>query len=281
MKKCYVVLMLVAMFSLAAFAEERTTTEVVEDGDGIIEPGEDETAELQRATQNPVADLISLPFQWNVSFKSGPKDSTSSVLNIQPVIPFNLNDDWNLITRTILPVINQPPIGTLDREEWGLGNLLFTGFLSPRKVEKWIWGVGPALEFPTHTNDILASDNYSAGPSVVALRMSGPWVYGGLINQLWSYTGHDPEVNKMLIQPFINYNMKDGWYLTSAPILTANWKADHSNQWTIPVGGGLGRIFRVGKQPMNFSTQFYYNVETPTNGADWSARFQLQFLFPK
>jgi hypothetical protein len=226
--------------------------------------------------------MISLPFQWNVLFDTGPDNKTASVLNIQPVIPFNLNEDWNLITRTIVPVINQPPAGGLDRQEWELGNTLFTAFLSPKDTYKgWIWGVGPAIEFPTHTNDVLASDNYSAGPSLVGLKMDGPWVYGALWNQIWSFSGDDPEVNKMLLQPFVNYNMDDGWYLVSAPIMTANWKADSNDQWTIPVGGGLGKIFRIGKQPVNASTQVFYNVEAPEHGPNWSARFQLQFLFPK
>ncbi len=280
MKKFIVLLMLMGMPAFTAFAED-TAREVVEDGDGIVEPGEDETAELARATQNPVADLISLPFQWNVGFENGPDDRTSSVLNIQPVIPLNLNDNWNLITRTILPIVNQPPVGTLSRQEWELGNTQFSGFFSPRDSKGLVWGFGPIFEFPTHTNDVLASENYSAGPTFVAIKMAGPWVVGGLINQLWSFSGDDPEVNKMLIQPIINYNLDDGWYLSSAPIITANWTRDSSNQWTIPVGGGIGKIIRVGKLPINVSTQFFYNVESPDNGDDWSARFQLQFLFPK
>ena len=284
MKKSLILLMVVGMLSFTAFAEESPTVDLdkVWDGDGILEPGEDETAELARASQNPVADMISLPFQWNVFFETGPGGNTASVLNIQPVIPFHLNEDWNLITRTVVPVINQPPAGPLDRQEWELGNTLFTAFLSPQDTYKgWIWGVGPAIEFPTHTNDVLASDNYSAGPSFVGLKMDGPWVYGALWNQLWSFSGDDPEVNKMLLQPFVNYNMDDGWYLISSPIMTANWKADSSDQWTIPVGGGLGKIFRIGKQPVNVNTQFFYNAETPEYGPDWSVRFVLQFLFPK
>ncbi|RKY05668.1 MAG: hypothetical protein DRP56_08770 [Planctomycetota bacterium] len=173
-------------------------------------------------------------------------------------------------------------MGALDREEWGLGNILLTGWFSPTKTHNgWTWGVGPALEFPTNTGDIQASDNYSVGPSAVVLKMDGPWVYGGLINQLWSFYGDDMEVNKMLIQPFVNYNMDDGWYLVSAPIINADWKRDSSNQWTIPVGGGIGKIVKIGKLPINIQTQFFYNVETPDTGADWSARFQVQFLFPK
>jgi hypothetical protein len=269
------------MLALTTFAEE-TKKNVPKTGDGIIEPGEDAKGELARATQNPVADLISVPFQWNVGFKSGPDDDrTASVLNVQPVIPLHLNDDLNLITRTILPIVNQPPVVPLGRQEWELGNLQFSAFFSPRKSECWIWGVGLIFEFPSHTNDVLASDNYSAGPTFVALRMQGPWVYGSLINQLWSFEGHDGEVNKMLIQPFVNYNLKDGWYLSSSPIITADWTRESNNRWTVPIGGGVGKIIKIGKTPVNISTQFFYHVESPRNGDEWSARFQLQFLFPK
>ncbi|MHC4881381.1 MAG: neuromedin U [Planctomycetota bacterium] len=271
MKKWFVILTVMGVFVLSTFAADAEQ----ESTDG------DDSTELAKQTQNPIADLISLPFQWNVNFDTGPDNHTSSVLNIQPVIPFHLNDDWNLITRTIVPIVNQQPIGGLDRQEWELGNTQFSGFFSPKDSGEWIWGFGPIFEFPTHTNDVLNSDNYSAGPTFVALKMDGPWVYGGLINQLWSFYGDDPEVNKMLIQPFINYNMDDGWYLSSSPILSADWTARSSDQWTIPIGGGIGKIVRIGKLPLNISTQVFYNVEAPENGSDWSARFQLQFLFPK
>jgi len=262
-----VLIMLVGVLALTAFARGAE--------------GEDDAGKLARQTQNPIADLISLPFQWNIGIDSGPDNRTSSVLNIQPMIPFNLSTDWNLITRTIVPIVNQPPVGTLNRQEWEFGNTQFSAFFSPRDSEGWTWGFGPVLEFPTNTKDVLASDNYSAGPTFVALKMNGPWVYGGLINQLWSFSGHDPEVNKMLIQPFINYNMDDGWYLSSSPIITADWTRDHSNQWTIPVGGGIGKIIRIGKLPLNVSSQFFYNVESPEGGDEWTIRLQLQFLFPK
>ncbi|MHC5139497.1 MAG: neuromedin U [Planctomycetota bacterium] len=278
MKKWFLFLVLTGMIAFPVFGEDAAKDVAA---DKITDAPEDDATALAKATQNPIADMISLPFQWNVGFETGPEGHTSSVLNIQPVIPLSLNNDWNLITRTIVPIVNQPPVGGLDRQEWELGNTQFSGFFSPKDSGEWIWGFGPIFEFPTHTNDVLASDNYSVGPTFVALKMDGPWVYGGLINQLWSFYGDDPEVNKMLIQPFINYNLDDGWYLSSGPIITADWKAKNSDQWTIPVGGGIGKIVKIGKLPLNISTQVFYNVETPENGSDWSARFQLQFLFPK
>ena len=241
-----------------------------------------DVGDLARQTQNPVADLISLPFQFNLNFDTGPKAKTQVILNIQPVIPLSLNKDWNFIARPIIPLLNQPPFTNAQDREYGIGDIQFQGFFSPKKkVGDWIIGFGPALEFPTNSDDQLGVDNFSAGPAFVALQMKGPWVYGGLVTQLWSYTGEAPETNKMLIQPFINYNMKDGWYLTSSPIITADWTAHYSNRWTIPIGGGVGRVFHIGKQAVNAQTQAFYNVESPSGGGDWGLRFQIQFLFPK
>jgi hypothetical protein len=251
-----------------------------EDGDGIIEPGEDETAELARAVQNPVASMISVPFQNNTNFNFGPLEKTQNVLNIQPVIPFTLSEDWNLITRTIIPVVSQPAFTPAQDREFGLGDTVFSAFLSPRDSGQLIWGVGPALLLPTSTDDRLGAGEWGAGPSVVVLTMQGPWVVGSLFSNIWSFTG-DEQVNLFTWQYFVNYNLDDGWYLTSAPIITANWEADSGNAWTVPFGGGFGKIFRIGKQPMNASLAAYYNVEKPDFGADWQLRFQIQFLFPK
>lgn len=122
-----------------------------------------------------------------------------------------------------------------------------------------------------------------AGPAAVVLTMRGKWVVGSLVRQLWSFAGDGDrqDVNQTLIQPFVNYNFPGGWYAVSAPIVTANWEADSDDTWTIPVGGGMGKIFHLGSQAMNASAQIFYNVESPRYGLDWSARFQLQLLFPK
>ena len=251
-----------------------------EDGDGIIEPGEDETAELARAVQNPIASLISLPFQNNTNFDVGPRDKTQNIMNIQPVIPFELNEDWNLITRTIVPVISQPAFTPAQDREFGLGDTVFSAFFSPKDSGEWIWGVGPALLLPTSTDDRLGAGEWGAGPSAVVLTIRGPWVVGSLFSNVWSFTG-DEQVNLFTWQPFVNYNLDDGWYLTSAPLITANWEADSDDTWTVPLGGGVGKIFRIGNQPMNVSAAAYYNVEKSDFGADWQMRVQVQFLFPK
>ena len=251
-----------------------------EDGDGIIEAGEDATAELATAAQNPVASMISVPFQNNMNFNFGPLEKTQNILNIQPVIPFELTDDWNLITRTIVPVVSQPAFTPAQDRKFGLGDTVFTAFLSPKDSGQLIWGVGPVLLLPTSTDDRLGAGEWGAGPSAVVLTVQGPWVVGSLFSNVWSFTG-DEQVNLFTWQYFVNYNLDDGWYLTSAPVITANWEADSGNTWTVPFGGGVGKIFRIGKQPMNVSAAAYYNVEKPDFGADWQMRFQVQFLFPK
>ncbi len=248
-------------------------------GDGIVDPGEDETAELARAVQNPIASLISVPFQNNTNFDFGPREKTQNVLNIQPVIPFSLSEEWNLITRTIVPIISQPGFVPGQDRENGLGNILFTGFLSPKNSGAWIWGVGPAIQLPTSTDDQLGADEWAAGPSFVVLTMPGQWVIGSLFSNVWDLSGDD-DINFFTWQYFVNYNFDGGWYLTSSPVITANWEAD--DEWTIPVGGGFGRVFRIGQQPVNAQVQAFYNIEKPDDlGPKWSLRFQLQLLFPK
>jgi hypothetical protein len=239
--------------------------------------------DLAKKTQNPVADLISLPFQNNINFKVGPDEKTQNILNIQPVWPVSLNNDWNLITRTIVPIISQPGVDALDIDrENGLGDTTFTAFLSPKNSGKLIWGAGPVILLPTATDDRLGSDKWGIGPSAVFLTMQGHWVIGSLFSNVWSFAGSgDDNVNMFTWQYFINYNLPDGWYLTTSPIITANWEADSDNTWTVPFGGGGGKIFRIGKQPMNAQVQALYNVEKPEFGADWTLRLQLQFLFPK
>ena len=139
------------------------------------------------------------------------------------------------------------------------------------------------IQFPSATDDSLGTGKWSAGPGFVALSIQGPWVFGALINNIWSFAGDDDreDVNLMLLQPFVNFNFRSGWYINSSPILTANWEADSDNTWTIPLGGGIGKIFNIGKQPVNAQLTSYYNVEHPYQGPEWQLRAQIQFLFPK
>jgi hypothetical protein len=239
--------------------------------------------DLAKAAQNPIANLISLPFQNNTNFGAGPDDRNQNVLNIQPVLPFTINEDWNLITRTILPVISQP-LGDGGRKN-GIGDTLFTAFFSPKDSGKITWGVGPAVLIPTSSNDALGAGDWGAGLSAVFLGMPGHWVVGSLFSNVWSEKAEnqDRTTNLFTWQYFINYNIPEsgGLYLTTAPVITANWEADSGNQWTVPFGGGIGKVFTIGKQPVNGQVSAYYNAEKPEFGPDWQLRLQLQLLFPK
>jgi hypothetical protein len=230
------------------------------------------TEELAKAAQNPIASMISLPFQNNTNFNFGPEEETQNVLNIQPVVPFELNEDWNLITRTIVPVISQPGFAPGQSRENGLGDIQFTTFLSPKSpgANGVIWGVGAVAQFDTASDDRLGMGAFGLGPSFVALKMTGPWVLGGLVNNIWSVSEDRDKVNMFLFQPFVNYNFPDkpGRYLTFAPIVTANWEASGDDVWTVPLGLGIGQITKFGKQPVNLQASAYYNLVAPDNGAD-------------
>jgi hypothetical protein len=250
------------------------------------------TDQLRNAAQNPIANLVSVPVQENWNFGIGPSDRIQNVLNIQPVIPFSISKDWNLITRWITPIIYQPlpvplPTGQLEQQTgvYGLGDINPSFILSPKKG-KVIWGVGVTLVFPTATNTtFLGQGKLSVGPTAVVLVQPPHWTIGLLVNNYWSVAGHSdldkPAVNQFLLQWFVNYNMKKGWYLSSGPIITANWRATSGNVWTVPFGGGVGRIMKLGFQPVNLTAQFYGNAKYPTGTSPWNLRLQIAFLFPR
>lgn len=177
------------------------------------------------------------------------------------------------------PVISQPQLTPLGEREFGLGNIQPSFFLSPANSGEIIWGVGAVLWLPTATDPMLGLNKWGGGPTAVALTIQGPWVIGALVNNIWAGSGAQ-RVNQMLVQPFVNYNLPGGWYLTSSPVVTANWLAASGEKWTVPVGGGFGRLFKIGHQPINAQLQAFYNVVKPTIGPDWSVRAQLQLLFP-
>ena len=233
--------------------------------------------DLVKKAQNPIANMISVPFLNSTNFGLGPNgDRNSNLLNIQPVIPFF---DGRLITRTILAIPTNPDYTTEDGNKTGFGDVLFSAFYAP-KSKNITWGVGPAISFPTG-GDGFGSGKWAAGPSLVALGMPGKWVVGGVINNVWSFAGEEDrgEVNFLTFQPFFNYNFPK-FYLTYAPILTANWEADSGNQWTVPVGLGAGKLVKLGKLPVNLNANYFYNVVTPDNGPDWQLRILAAVLLP-
>ena len=242
--------------------------------------------QLAKLAQNPIANMMSIPFQNNTNFNVGQYNRTQDILNIQPVIPFHLSPEWNLITRTIVPLIWQPGMAPGQDSEFGLGDIQFSAFFSPAKpsASGLIWGAGPILQLPTHTDGMLGNEKSGIGPSVVALRMDGPWVYGALLNNVWSFMGpgNAPGYSKFTMQYFLNYNFKEGFYACTSPVITADWKASGGNVWTVPLGGGVGKVFKIGgKLPLNLQAQAFYNIMSPDNGPDWSIRLQAQILLPK
>ena len=254
---------------------------VAQDTQETISSEDAEAAALAKATQNPLAAMYSLPFQNNTTFGFEPNNTSQNVLNIQPVIPIGLSEGINLINRIIIPIVTQPQsFDDPSSSTTGVGDISFTAWLSPSKASKIIWGVGPALQIPTGSDlDDFGSHEFGMGPSVVALTMIDKWVAGVVLNNIWTFG--DVEENKFLFQYFVNYNLPNAVYLVSAPILTANWNADSGQRWIVPFGGGIGKVFKLGKQPININAQGYYNAVTPDVRGDWQMRVQVQLLFPK
>lgn len=239
--------------------------------------------DLAKKLQNPIGDLYSFPFQSNTNFGYGPHGGAQDVLNIQPVIPIHLNSDWNIITRTILPIVWTPDLSPAKVVPQGTAPTTFSAFLSPSNFSHgWLWGVGPVIQIPTISSATLGSSVWGAGPSVVLVYMNGPIVAGGLANNVWSFGGtHGPggnSYNTFLTQPFFNYNFGGGWYVGTSPIITADWQAN-GTKWTVPIGAQAGRVIRVGKLPINLLFGAYYNLVKPTYGGDWQLRSQLVLIF--
>ncbi len=249
----------------------------------------DADEDLRAKTQNPVGSLISVPFEFNIDF--GADNGTAYILNFQPVIPVTVGK-WNLINRPILPIAYVPgfiggvpglPSGSEGDGAFGLGDLNYSLFVSPAEAGKVIWGLGPSITFPTATDDQLGSGKWSAGATAVILSQPKPWSSGLLVRQLWSFAGDDDrdDVNQFLMLPFVNYNFDGGWFLFSDPTITANWKATSGQKWTVPLGGGVGRLFNIGKQPINMRGGVFGNVVRPDFAPKWALKFTVQLLFPK
>ena len=233
--------------------------------------------ELAKIAQNPLGNIMSFPFQNNTNFNYGPYKRVQDILNIQPIIPFF---NGRLITRTIIPLQWQPensPSGTV----FGLSDIQFAAVYSP-KTKGVMIGLGPIVSFPTGSAT-LGSQKWSAGPCFVILAMPGHWVFGVLANNLWSFAGNSDraDYNQMLIQYFINYNIKKGLYITMAPIITANWEASAGQQWLVPFGLGIGKVFKIGgKLPLNIQLAGFYNAIRPDYAPDWTVRVQAQVMLP-
>lgn len=264
--------------------ESSNLTETVQPSTTATKPAQ-ESSDIAKAAQNPIAHMISVPLENDFYPQTGINKENEYVLEIKPVIPIPLSSNWNLITRTIIPVIQTPELVPGINGTSGLGDIQESLFFSPTKAGLGgiIWGAGPAISVPTATEHIYGTGKTSIGPTVVVLKSQGHWLFGSLVQNLWSVEAGPrdrPAVNQMLLQPFVNYNLPHKWYLTSSPIITANWKLNEG-RWLVPVGGGVGKIVRFGKVPVNIYGQFFGNAEYPNGTSKWSARFQMQLLFPR
>ncbi len=241
-----------------------------------------QAAELAKKLSNPVASLISVPIQNNFEFGAGPDgDGFQYRVNIQPVIPISLSADWNLISRTILPVVYQENVfGTSSQA--GLSDTLQSLFFSPVEPTQggWIWGAGPVLLLPTATDDLLGTEKWGAGPTAVLLKQQNGWTYGALVNHLWSFAGEDgrADVNATFLQPFVNFTTKT--FTTFGVQTEATYDWDNS-QWTVPLVGQVSQLLKIAGQPVQFSLGAKYYADKPDGGPEWGLRLAVTLLFPK
>jgi hypothetical protein len=240
---------------------------------------------LAKEVKNPLANVTNVQFLYDADLNVGSQRDTEQVFTIQPVIPFSLDADWSLITRTVLPVIYQPALEPGQTSIFGAGDTQLSAFLSPARTGALVWGIGPVLQIPTASNDTLGQGKWAAGPCAAAQWSGQLWTFGALITNVWSVagSGNRAAVNQMQLQPEINYNFQSNpnAYLTFSPTLSANWQVSGSERWTVPVSLGIGQLFKLGKQSINLQATAYYNLIAPPGTGNWTLEVVLQFLFPK
>lgn len=251
--------------------------------DAAAEDEKDKAAELAMELQNPVASLISVPIQNNWDFGIGAADAMRYTANVQPVIPFSIGEDWNLITRTILPIVYaESPMKGGGDSKFGLGDTVQSLFFSPKAPTSggWIWGAGPVFLWPTSTDDALGTGKVGAGPTALLLRQEKGWTYGALANHLWSFAGQGStgDVNATFLQPFVSYTTKTFTTFGLNTESTYDWEND---QWTVPLNLQVSQLLKLGNQPIQFTLGGRYYAGKPEGGPDWGLRFIVTFLFPK
>ena len=243
-----------------------------------------ESAELAKKLANPVASLISFPIKLSYDQDIGPaRDGERTTLTIQPVIPFDLNEDWNLVSRTVLPIVWQDQIFPGAGDQSGTGDTVQSLFFSPKAPTDsgWIWGAGPVFLLPTGSDDLLGADKWGLGPTAVALKQDGGWTYGGLTNHIWSVVGDDDrtDVSSTFVQPFLSYTTPDAWSYGITSEGTYDWK---SKQWTVPVSASAKKVVNFGQQLAQVGGELRYWADTPDGGPHgWGIGLNLTLLFPK
>ena len=270
-------LFLFAALNASVVGQDAVPPEVV-DAEAQTQPSGD-AHELAKKLSNPVASLISVPFQSNFDFGMGGGSGWRYTLNFQPVIPVALNAKWNLISRTILPVIHQHNVAGVS-DQSGLGDITQSFFFSPRESQKFVWAAGPVLLVPTATDDLLGTEKFGIGPTFLILKQKGPWTQGALTNHIWSVAGNDDRaaVNSTFIQPFLAYNTRDAWTYTLNAEMSYDWTANH---WNIPIHFTLTKLIKVGGRPVSLGGGVRCWATSVSGGPEnCGFRFIVTPLFP-
>jgi hypothetical protein len=248
-------------------------------------------ADLAKQSQNPVANMVSLPLQYNYYTAGGLGSASEMVLNVQPVLPLSIGKNWLIVSRTIVPFVSIPlPAGStvvgsssaLAPQIGGIADIQEQAYFTSATPGKWTWAVGPIFSFPTATNRLARTGQWGLGPTAVALTMPGPWVIGALVNNVWRIGGaaNGHVLNALTLQPFINYNLAHGWAISTAPLVTADWSAIEGQRWTVPIGLGVSKIARIVEQPLNLQLQYYHNVKHPDLAGSEQLRLAVAALWP-
>lgn len=236
--------------------------------------------ELAKALSNPVAALISVPIQYNYDETWG-EEGYRHLVNVQPVAPFSISEDWNLISRTILPIVYQEDVipGT---DQAGIGDITQSLFFSPKAPTKGglIWGVGPVFLIPTGTDD-LGADTWGVGPTFVLLKQDGPWSYGALVNHIVDVAGvgsRRVDINSTFLQPFVTKGIGQGRTVGANFESTYDWEA---HQWTLPLNLFYSKVSKIGGQLVSYQGGVRAYLDKPAGGPEWGLRFTFTLLFPK
>jgi hypothetical protein len=240
--------------------------------------------DLAKASQNPIADMISVPVRNTTNFgASATHNKIQNITTFTALVPIKLTPKWNIITRTVIPILYQPALAPGGSREFGVSDINLTAWVARSESRTLLWGLGPTLFLPTAMETTLGTGKWSAGPSVAMVWQPKDWVIGFLAYNVWSFAGYKDRasINQFLLQTMVNYILPKGWYLTTAPFLAANWKQPSSDRWMVPAGGGFGKIVRTRHLTLDLQTQAFYYVQRPNSESKWSLLFQMKFLFPK
>jgi hypothetical protein len=248
-------------------------------------------ASLAKAAQNPVANMMSLPLQYNFYTAGGLGSQSMMVLNVQPVLPLSIGAKWLIVSRTVipftsiplpdvLPVVDQIPFG--PPRTHGIADIQEQAYFTSARPGKLTWAVGPIFSFPTATNNLVRTGQWGLGPTAVALVMPGPWVIGSLVNNVWRIGGaaHGHVLNTFTVQPFINYNLPHAWAISTAPLITSDWSAADGQRWTVPIGIGVSKVTHLVEQPLNLLLQYYHTVKHPSAAGSEQLRLEVAALWP-